>query len=101
MAIETPFDRVRVSNTSARIIQESGPHVDENEKLYTHVMIIKPQCALVLELSGGNKARRIAAMIKVTMLPRFPKISGNLRPNRSMNKIQRNWATNAITELIA
>lgn len=54
VAIETPFDRVRVSKTSAGIIQDRGPQVAENEKLYNHVMIIKAQCAPVLLSAGGN-----------------------------------------------
>jgi len=33
VAIETPFERVRVSNISAGIIQERGPQVAEKEKL--------------------------------------------------------------------
>lgn len=38
----TPLDRVRVSKTSAGIIQDSGPQVAEKLKLYIHVTIIKP-----------------------------------------------------------
>ena len=33
VAIETPFERVRVSKISAGIIQERGPQVAEKEKL--------------------------------------------------------------------
>ena len=45
VAIETPFARVRVSNTSAGMIQERGPQVAEKEKLYSQVMMMKPQWA--------------------------------------------------------
>ena len=33
VAMETPFERVRVSNISAGMIQDRGPQVAEKEKL--------------------------------------------------------------------
>ena len=38
VAIETPLERVRVSNISAGMIQVKGPQVAENEKLYSQVL---------------------------------------------------------------
>ena len=91
VAIETPLDRVRVSNTSAGIIQDRGPHVAEKEKLYTQVMMMKPHpAALFWLVPGGNTAIRIVAIMKVTMLPRLPSIKGQRRPNRSINKRHKN-----------
>lgn len=90
VASETPLERVRVSNTSAGMIQERGPQVHENEKLYNQVMIIKPQWAPVFLLSGGNCANSMQAMIKVTMFPRLPQIKLQRRPSRSMKRMQRN-----------
>ena len=95
------MERVRVSNTSAGMIHESGPQVAEKEKLYSQVMMMKPQWAPVLLVEGGNLARRIVAMMNVTMLPRFPVINVQRRPKRSMNIMQRNWAIKAMIELIA
>lgn len=101
VAIETPFDRVRVSKTSAGIIQESGPQVQEKEKLYNQVMMMKPQWAPEFVLVVGNFASRIVAMMKVRQFPRLPLIKVHRRPNRSMNRIQRNCAMRAMTELMA
>jgi hypothetical protein len=101
VAIETPFDRVRVSNTSAGIIHDSGPQVAEKEKLYSQVMMMKPQWAPELLVVGGNLASRIVAMMKVTQLPRLPPIKVQRRPKRSMKRMQRNWATRAMMELMA
>jgi len=42
VAILTPFERVLVSNTSAGIIQLSGPQPNEKEKLNSHVITMKP-----------------------------------------------------------
>lgn len=101
VAIETPLARVRVSNTSAGIIQDSGPQVAEKEKLYSQVMMMKPQWAPVLVLDGGNCASSTVATMNVTMLPRLPLIRVQRRPKRSMYIMHRNCATNAMTELIA
>lgn len=101
VAMETPLDRVRVSKTSAGIIQDNGPHVAENEKLYSQVMMMKPQCAPVLFVVGGNFASRMVATMKVTQLPRLPLIRVQRRPKRSMKRMQRNWATSAMMELMA
>jgi hypothetical protein len=38
VAMETPLERVRVSKISAGMIQDRGPHVAENEKLYSQVL---------------------------------------------------------------
>ena len=54
VVIETPFARVRVSKTSAGIIQDSGPQVAEKEKLYSQVIMMKPQCAPLLLVEGGE-----------------------------------------------
>lgn len=44
-------------------------------------MIMKPQWApLFSDDPGGNLARRMQATMKVTMLPRLPKIKGLRRP---------------------
>ena len=57
VAIETPLERVRVSKISAGMIQERGPQVALKEKLYNHVMIMKPQEAeLLCAVPGGNLA---------------------------------------------
>lgn len=42
VAILTPLDRVRVSKTSAGMIQLSGPHVHEKEKFQIHVTTMNP-----------------------------------------------------------
>ena len=42
VAIETPLLRVRVSNTSAGMIHDSGPQVHEKEKFQIQVTIMKP-----------------------------------------------------------
>jgi hypothetical protein len=39
VAIETPLERVRVSNISAGMIQDKGPQVAEKEKLYSQVLV--------------------------------------------------------------
>lgn len=103
VAIDTPFDLVFVSNTSAGMIQDSGPQVAEKLKLYTQVDRMNPHCAPFPPPGepGGYLARRIVPQMKVTMLPRFPIISGQRRPKRSIRRMQRNWAINAITELMA
>lgn len=64
-------------------------------------MMMKPQWAPVLIVVGGYLARRIVAMMNVTMLPRFPPMSVQRRPKRSMKRMQRNWATSAMMELMA
>lgn len=67
VAIETPLERVRVSKISAGITQERGPQVQEKEKLYSQVMMMKPQEAPVLWLvSGGKLAMRTQAMMNVS-----------------------------------
>lgn len=38
VAMDTPLERVRVSNISAGMIQDRGPHVAEKEKLYSQVL---------------------------------------------------------------
>lgn len=45
VAIDTPFERVRVSKISAGMIQLSGPQVALKEKLYIQVMTVKPHAA--------------------------------------------------------
>jgi len=100
VAILTPLLLVRVSNISAGIIQLNGPHVAENEKLYSQVMAINPQdAARLLLVSAGYLASRMVAMTKVTIFPRFPNIRGQRRPRRSMKSMQRNWPKRAIMEL--
>lgn len=99
--MDTPFDRVRVSNTSAGIIHDNGPQVALKEKLYSHVMIMKPQWAPVLFVVGGNLARRTVAIMKVMQLPRLPLIRVQRRPKRSMKRMQRNWAMSAMMEFMA
>lgn len=101
VAIDTPFDRVRVSKASAGIIQERGPQVHENEKLNSQVMMMNPQWAPVLLTSGGNLANRIQAMMNVTQLPRLPLMRLRRRPKWSMNSMHRNWPTRAMIELMA
>jgi hypothetical protein len=99
VAIETPLDLVRVSKISAGTIHDSGPLVAEKQKLYIHVMTMKPQDAPVLSaMPGGNLASRMVAMIKVTQFPRLPPIIAHLRPVRSMNRMQQNCATSAMME---
>ncbi len=92
VARETPLDRVCVSNTSAGIIQDSGPHVAEKLKLKTQVEMMNAHCGPVPPFGepGGNLASRIVPQMNVTMLPKLPKIRGQRRPVWSMNKIQRN-----------
>lgn len=101
VAIETPFARVRVSNTSAGMIQDRGPQVAEKEKLYSQVIMMKPQCAPVLLVDGGKRARSTVAMMKVMQFPRLPPIRVQRRPKRSMKRMQRNWAISAMIELMA
>ncbi len=73
VAILTPLLRVRVSNTSAGMIQLSGPQVQLKLKLYSHVMIMKPHCApMLVDTPGGYFASKMVAMMKVTMLHRLP-----------------------------
>ncbi len=97
------MDLVCVSKTSAGIIHDSGPHVAEKLKLKTQVEMMNAHCGPMPPLGepGGNFASRIVPQMKVTMLPRLPIIKGQRRPVWSMNRIQRNWATSAITELMA
>ena len=67
VAIETPLERVRVSKISAGITQERGPQVQEKEKLYSQVMMMKPQEAPMFWLvAGGKLAMRIQAMMNVS-----------------------------------
>jgi hypothetical protein len=83
VAILTPLDLVFVSNISAGMIQLSGPHVALNEKLYNHVATMKPHAADPVPDSpdpGGNLASSTVAAMKVTMLPKLPRISGHRRP---------------------
>jgi hypothetical protein len=101
VAIDTPLERVRVSNTSAGMIQDRGPQVAEKEKLYSQVIMMKPQWAPVLLVDGGNLASRAVAIMNVTQLPRLPEIRVQRRPKRSMKRMQRNWATRAMMELMA
>jgi len=57
VTMDTPLARVLVSKISAGMIQESGPHAALKEKLYNHVMAMKPQAAAPLLLSptpGGT-----------------------------------------------
>lgn len=63
--------------------------------------MMKPQWAPVLFVVGGNWASRTVATMKVTQLPRFPLMRVQRRPKRSMKRMQRNWATRAMTELMA
>lgn len=74
VATGIPFERVRVSKTSSGIIQDRGPRVAENEKLYSQVMIINAQCAPVLLIPGGKRANNAHATMNVTILPKFPVI---------------------------
>jgi hypothetical protein len=65
-------------------------------------MMMKAHCAPRLLLTpGGNFARRIVAMMKVTILPRLPRMRGHLLPRISMSIMQQNCATRAMTLLIA
>jgi hypothetical protein len=48
VAMETPLDLVFVSKISAGMIQDRGPQVALNEKLYSHVIAIKPHAAPAL-----------------------------------------------------
>lgn len=120
VAMLTPFERVLVSNISAGTIHESGPFVAEKEKLYIHVMTMKPQpAALFPDVPGGNFANSIVAMINVMQFPIFPPIMAkhidgdqqvslcvlqeeeyvpHLRPVQSMNRMQHNCARSAIIE---
>jgi translation elongation factor EF-1alpha len=67
VAIETPLERVLVSKISAGMIQDNGPHVAENEKLYAQVQMIKPQdAALLFATPGGNCAIKMQATRKQT-----------------------------------
>lgn len=101
VAIETSFARVRVSNTSARMIHDRGPQVAEKEKLYSQVIMMKPQCAPVLLVDGGKRARSTVAMMKATQLPRMQLIRVQRQPRRSMKRIQRNCAISSMIELMA
>lgn len=103
VAMDTPLERVLVSKISAGMIHDSGPHVALNEKLYSHVMAMNPQAAPPLPSAepGGNLASSTVAMMKVTMLPRLPRIRGQRRPVWSMSIMHRNCATRAITDEMA
>jgi hypothetical protein len=65
VAMETPFERVLVSKISAGMIQESGPHVAEKEKLYAQVQMMNPhEAPLLVATPGGNCAISMHAMRK-------------------------------------
>lgn len=81
VAIDTPLLRVLVSKISAGMIQDRGPQVKLKEKLYSQVMMMNAHAALPLPLvPGGYRAKRVVAMMKVTMLARLPRMSGQRRP---------------------
>lgn len=50
-AIDTPFDRVLVSKTSAGMIHESGPQVHENEKLTIAMLATRILTAIAAALT--------------------------------------------------
>jgi hypothetical protein len=102
VASETPLERVLVSNISAGMIHDKGPHVALKLKLKIQVMTMNPHAAAALFVDpGGNTANIIVEIMNVIPLPTLPRISGQRRPNRSMKQIQRNCATRAITDDIA
>ena len=100
---DTPLLLVLVSNTSAGMIQLNGPQVAEKLKLNTQVLRMNAHWAPLPPLlePGGNLARRIVPQMKVTMFPKLPNMSGQRRPSRSIKRMQRNWAINAMIEFMA
>src|SRR5690242_7134737 len=93
--METPFERVLVSNTSAGMIQESGPYVKLNEIWYSQLIVIKthPREFCSEGLAVGNLAIAAVTMIQQTPFMILPIISGQRRPMRSMNRTVHACAT--------
>lgn len=71
VASDTPLERVLVSNISAGMIHDRGPHVALKQKLYIQVITMKPHAAaLLLFVPGGKTASIIVEMMNVHMLPK-------------------------------
>jgi hypothetical protein len=113
-----PFDRVTVSKTSAGIIQarERDEHFSIHPELWgflqrepmlakvtlkIHVIMIKPQCALVLSALGGNRASSTVLTMNVQHIAKFPQMMIVRRPSLSTNNIIKASAIRPMTELIA